>query len=1032
MLGRRAMNTQEPGRTKHDDPFFFDSEDLRSIASEQAIKEGLTIFREHRVLDMAHDRVSQVMWGTVEGDDPDFPLSPGIELDENSQPVFSCGCPDCDMENACSHVVALLYAYADQCDETDRFLTATDTALRDRIKRGRAEVRVNPMSDSPCFGQWQAWSVTSTTHFPMKYNVTIRSLNRRANFCSCPDFANNQLGTCKHIEAVLHTIGKHPDYEKFRQQPPESAYVYLSWDSKEGPSIRIGRRSAAHRDIQPLIDDYFDEQGLFRGRVPDDLFRLAQTVEDRPDLQIGEDVLRHVRHLAATSARQARVAEIREQLKNSRGRIPGIHARLYPYQVEGVAFLAGTGRALLADDMGLGKTLQAISAAVWLKDHEDVKKILVICPASLKHQWAREIKRFTDCDCQVIQGNPAMRSVQYRKGCTFFVVNYELVLRDLSVINDTLRPDLIILDEAQRIKNWRTKIANAIKLILSRYAFVLSGTPLENRLEDLFSLMQVVDPKILGPLWRYMIDFHVTDEKGKVLGYRNLSLLRKRIAPVMLRRDRKLVADQLPDRIVQQLSVPMTPEQWEIHDAGLKAAGTLGKIAQSRPLTPSEQNRLMAALQQARMACNAACLVDKKTKGSPKIDELAAILEELCIASGLKVVVFSQWEMMTRMVEERLMRMRIGFVRLHGGVPTARRGELMDRFREDDSVQVFISTDAGGVGLNLQSGSVVINLDIPWNPAVLEQRNGRVHRLGQKRKVQIINMVAADSYEEHVFKILSGKQHLFDNVIGEEATEDVVGVSKRLLETLVEELEDIKPGGGSSAAQDQEQAPVPPASEETAPDVSGPQRSEDKAGGSDTEIERHLKECIEQLQQEFGPGIERIFGAGGGLLVVVDSVDEHADEVAARLSEKVPVAVIDPRTLKGLERLGSGSPVSGADVLFEPEEKGEQGMTRLSRVAEEKLKGAEILMEQGVFEGVADLLLSSALAAASSRAGLERPVSADKAAVWLWEKAVPGEFINQEEAALVMRAITLAQSSSALPEKLLRDLMNDIMDFVYE
>lgn len=1026
------MNTQKPVQHKHDDPFFFDSDDLRSVATEQAIKEGLAIFREHRVLDIAHDRVSQALWGTVEGDDPDLPLSVNVELDEENQHVFRCGCSYCTFENACAHVVALLYAYADQCDETDRFLTATDTALRDRIKRGRAEVRVKPMSDSPCFGEWQAWSVTSTTHFPMKYNVTIRSLNRRANLCSCPDFANNQLGTCKHIEAVLHTIAKHPDYEKFRQQSSEFAYVYLSWDSREGPSIRIGRRNTVQRDIQPLLDNYFDETGLFRGRLPGDLFRLTQAIEDQPDLQIGEDVLRYVRHLAATSARQARVKEIREQLKNNRDRIPGIHARLYPYQVEGVAFLAGTGRALLADDMGLGKTLQAISAAVWLKDHEDVKKILVICPASLKHQWAREITRFTDCDCRVIQGNPASRSVQYRKDSAFFVVNYELVLRDLSVINDTLRPDLIILDEAQRIRNWRTKIANAIKLILSRYAFVLSGTPLENRLEDLFSLMQVVDPGILGPLWRYMIDFHVTDEQGKVLGYRNLSLLRKRIAPVMLRRDRKLVADQLPDRIVQQLSVPMTPEQWEIHDAGLRAAGTLAQISKRRPLTPSEQNRLMAALQQARMACNAACFVDKKTEGSPKIDELAAILEEVCIGSGRKAVVFSQWKMMTRMVEDRLRRMKIGFVRLHGGIPTVKRGELMDKFREDDSVQIFISTDAGGVGLNLQSGSVVINLDIPWNPAVLEQRNGRVHRLGQKRKVQIINMVAADSYEEHVFRILSGKQHLFNNVIGEEATEDVVGVSKRLLESLVEDLEDMEPHAGDGAAeQDHEQMPVPPESEERAPNLPAKERSEKKTGGGDAEVERHLKECIEQLQQEFGAGIERIFGAGGGLLVVLDSVDENADQVAARLSEKVPVAVIDQRTLNGLERLGSGSPVSGADVLFEPEEKQEQGNTRLALIAEEKFRGAEILLEQGVLEGVADLLLATALAAASSRAGLERPVTANNAAVWLWEKAVPGEFVNQEEAALVMKAITLAQSTSALPEKLLRDLLNDIMDFVY-
>ncbi len=1021
-----------------DDPFLFDSESLEKIASDNIIRNGLAIFRENRVVDVGHDPVTRVLWGKVEGDDPDYLLTPRAEVDEAGKLVFACGCGECLFHRACEHVVALLYEYADTHDETDSFLTANETALRDRIKRGRSEVRVRSLSGSPCYGEWEAWSLASTTHYPMRYRVTIRTLNRRANLCTCPDFANNQLGTCKHIEAVLHTISKHPDFERFRAEPPDFAYVYLSWEGKEGPSIRIGRRAAVGDDLQHVIDEYFDEQGVFRGRVPDDFFRFAQIVEERIDVDTGDDVLRYTQHLAETASRKVRVAEIRERLRLNHDRVPGIRARLYPYQVEGVAFLAGTGRALLADDMGLGKTLQAISAAVWLRENEGVRRILIICPASLKHQWAREIRKFTGLTCQVIQGNPAMREVQYRREAAFTVVNYELVLRDLSVINEKFCADLIIMDEAQRIKNWRTKIANAVKLIHCRYAFVLSGTPLENRLEDLYSLMQVVDARILGPLWRYMVDFHVTDERGKVLGYRNLTMLRKRIAPVMLRRDRRLVEDQLPDRIVQQLSVPMTQKQWELHDAALMAAGNLAQTMKNRPLTPSEHNRLMAALQQARMACNAAGLVDKKTKGSPKIDELAEIIEELCLGSGLKVVVFSQWELMTRMVEERLMSMRVGFVRLHGGVPTAMRGELMDRFREDDSVQVFISTDAGGVGLNLQSASVVVNLDMPWNPAILEQRNGRVHRLGQKRKVQIINMVAADSYEEHVFKLLTGKQHLFDNVISEYATEDVVGISKKLLETLVDDLENIEAAAerrDDSGEEGQKEIPPGPEAGDEMPEqeaaTAGKRR---KSEEEDEEVEQAITECIEDLQEEFGAEIERILGAGGGLLVVLDSVDEHADQVAARLSEKVPVAVIDARTLKGLQRLGQGSPASDAKVLFESDSEGDREdrvSSRLARLAEEKFKAAELLINQEYFEGAVDLLIASLLAAASARAGLERPVTVEEASVWLWEKAVPAEILDQGEAGLVMRALTLGQAPS-LPEKLVVGLMEDVMGFVFE
>ncbi|MGB5832690.1 MAG: DEAD/DEAH box helicase, partial [Thiohalocapsa sp.] len=600
-------------------------------------------------------------------------------------------------------------------------------------------------------------------------------------------------------------------------------------------------------------------------------------------------------------------------------------AKLYPYQTDGVAFLAGRGRALLADDMGLGKTLQAIAAAYWLHRHDAVERVLVVCPASLKLQWAREIERFTGTEAQIIQGPVATRGVQYRKGKGFYVVNYELMMRDLGVINADLSPDLLILDEAQRIKNWRTKIAGAVKQIGSRFAFVLTGTPLENRLEDLYSLMQVIDPRVLGPLWRYMVDFHITDDRGKVLGYRNLSELRRRLAPVMLRRDRSLVRDQLPERIVTRIDVPMSGLQQEIHDDAVKAAGSLAQIMQRRPLTPSEQNRMMAALQRARMACNAAALVDpalaeKSVDSAPKLDELETLLDELCRMAGLKAVVFSQWAVMTELVEQRVRRMGLGSVRLHGGVPTANRGKLIDRFRDDDAVQVFISTDAGGVGLNLQNAAVLINLDIPWNPAILDQRIARVHRLGQQQKVQAVLLVAPESYEERVLGLVQGKRALFDNVVDADATEDVVSVSKRLAEVLAA---DLAPGASDDAV---DRAVSPDRTDETETETeteSDPKRDATAASAATPsedgtlrpELDEAVRDCVIALQQAFGQRIARMLGQRqrgdgpapgmGGLLVVLDQVTDSDDEIAGGLSDRVPVALIDRRTLESLNRLGS-------------------------------------------------------------------------------------------------------------------------------
>ena len=507
----------------------------------------------------------------MEDSDSDVPYEVEIRLTESGTLRRQCGCGADRDGSACPHVVAVLFAYADQCGEANELRSAADLAIKERTKRGRSEVRAEPTSGEPWFGVWHAASLTSTTHFQKSYRVTIRSLHRRANFCSCPDFANNQLGTCKHIEAVLHKIRKNPEYEQLKQQPAPFPYVYLAWDVEDAPRLRLHRPRNIPEEADLLLNDFFDSAGVFTGRVPDDFFRFMDRVEGRGDIHIGEDAMDYARRQAADAAHQLRSEKIRAQIR-SMGRIPGIKARLYPYQVEGTAFLAGTGRALLADDMGLGKTLQAISAASWLRLHEDAQTTLIICPASLKQQWAREIAKFTDLSSQVVQSPPSERGVQYRRECDFFIINYELVLRDLSVINETLRPDLIILDEAQRIKNWRTKIASSVKFIPSRYAFVLSGTPLENRLEELYSLMQVVDPKVLGPLWRYMIDFHVTNERSKVLGYRNLSLLRKRLAPVMLRRDRRLVRDQLPDRIEHRLDVELTDKQRELHDSAMSAA----------------------------------------------------------------------------------------------------------------------------------------------------------------------------------------------------------------------------------------------------------------------------------------------------------------------------------------------------------------------------------------------------------------------------------------------------------------------------
>ncbi|MGR9107690.1 MAG: SNF2-related protein [Gammaproteobacteria bacterium] len=996
------------------DLFLYDAERLRSVASDSIVKQGLADFSENRVffLDVPGERLC----AQVEDAENTEPL--WLELSHRDGRLeVSCDCHSGD--EVCRHAVAALYAYADQtgyAEDTKALGSAVDEAIQARVKKGRNEVRVKLLSGNLGFGTWQASSILSSTHRQQSYQVQIRSLNQRMNYCTCPDLATNRLGTCKHIEAVLHYASNQPDYKRLKEAGCPVSFVYLAWESATRAAIRVHRKSEIEGDLKAILAEFFSPEGVFIGRIPDDYYRLSERVYGRDDFQLGDDVLQYVRQAADDAAQALRGQKIREAILRSNGVLPGIKARLFPYQSEGVAFLASRGRALLADDMGLGKTLQAIAAASWLADNEGVKRVLVICPASLKHQWAREIGKFTAQRVQTIQGGAENRRVQYRSDALFFVINYELVLRDLSVINESLKADLVILDEAQRIKNWRTKLSSTVKLIPSRYVFVLSGTPLENRLEDLYSLLQVVDARVLGPLWRCLLDFHVTDERGKVIGYRNLSELRRRIAPVMLRRNRALVNDQLPDRTEVTLDIPLNAKQQELHDAALMAAGRLAAISKRRPLTPGEQNRMMAALQQARMACDAAGLVDKETKGSPKLDELARLLDELCLQSNRKAVVFSQWALMTEMVESLVRSMGLGCVRLYGGVPSQQRGDLLERFLNDESVQVFISTDAGGTGLNLQSATVLINLDMPWNPAVLDQRIARIHRLGQKHKVQVFILLAEDSYEQRVAGLVKGKRELFDNVISPDASEDVVGVSKEMLKTLIDDLAESALEPGPTEIE----TPLDESVSEEIP------AGREKSAESLADQDRDLGQLIEKIQQRFEFRLERIMASGGGLLVVLDRLEPGDEEAAEELSEAdVPVAVIDARALHSLQRLGSASPISAARTVLEQTGAKTPAENPLLKIAEQKLESAEILCERQSTAGVMDLLVSALLLKVAGLNGQSQVPAPESAAVWLYSEIVPAAILSAEQAGIVVRILSLNQAP-LVPDDLIEQSLADV------
>lgn len=426
--------------------------------------------------------------------------------------------------------------------------------------------------------------------------------------------------------------------------------------------------------------------------------------------------------------------------------------------------------------MGLGKTIQAIAAAEQLRRRRGIERVLVVAPASVKYQWKTEIEKSCDLPAQVIDGVMPHRKKLYARPAFFNLTSYELVLKDIEDMHN-LRPDLIILDEAQRIRNWATATARTIKQLKSRYALVLTGTPLENKLEELYSVVEFVDGRRLGPAFRFLKEHRMEDEKGKLLGYRGLDQIHRQLQPILLRRTRKEVLPELPKRTDQVFRVSMTPEQagpyWEQSDI---LAKLMRKWERQGWLSEVDLRRITCCIQNMRMLCNSTFLFDKETNFSPKLAEFREIIRELAMGEDRKVVVFSEYERMTHLAGQELTKLRIGWVSLHGDVPARKRGELIARFRNDPECRVFLSTDAGGVGLNLQAASAVVNFEPPWNPARLEQRIGRVHRLGQTHPVQVIHLLTEESIEERVWETLKLKKALFTGLF--DSTSDEVSFAK--------------------------------------------------------------------------------------------------------------------------------------------------------------------------------------------------------------------------------------------------------------
>jgi len=654
-------------------------------------------------------------------------------------------------------------------------------AIEDRQERADKE-RMSLRSMDPR-ELWTDYLVTNTAS-GKTYRVALRGWECGDSYCSCPDFRKNTLGTCKHIlnvqKKVKRRFAADVRSRRFRQK-----------------EIAVHLRHERELQLRLLLPSRMDKATAsavrpFKDRAVSDVHALLRTVRKLESLghsvTIYPDAEEHINRRLFQERIESKVAAIRKGPKGHPLRKELLRAELLPYQLDGIAFAVGAGRAILADDMGLGKTIQGIGVAELLAREAGIAKTLIVCPASLKSQWRSEIHRFSDRDCQLVLGKAEQRAGQYANGAFFTVCNYEQVLRDILAI-ERVNWDLIILDEGQRIKNWQAKTSRVLKGLRSPFALVLSGTPLENRLDDLFSVAEFVDDRRLGPAFRFFNRHRVVDEKGKVLGYKNLATLRKNLRPILLRRTREAVVRDLPPRMTEVLRIRPTDEQLMLHGSHMRI---VQQVVRKKYISEMDLLRLQKALLMCRMSANSTFLVDKEPPGySSKLEHLDGLLGDLCQEDGRKTVLFSEWTTMLNLIEALLNKRGAGYVRLDGSVPQGKRQQLVHTFRHDPVCKLFITTNAGSTGLNLQAANTVVNVDLPWNPAVLEQRISRAHRMGQKRPVQVFILITEETIEESLLQTLSAKHQLalaaLDTDSDVDAVDMVSGMEelKRRLEVLL-------------------------------------------------------------------------------------------------------------------------------------------------------------------------------------------------------------------------------------------------------
>lgn len=586
----------------------------------------------------------------------------------------------------------------------------------------------------------------------IEYLLTFRDLKNQTGYCSCPDYRTNKLGTCKHLMFAFDHLRKNltPEYSS----PPVYPFIEIYLDPFRDHKITWYYPDKLFGEVAELFYKYFGNKRYIEDRDAEKLLGLFNTLDRFRQIMVRPEVYEKVKNIS--EANTLKRAERENPLDFSI-----FKTELLSYQKEGVQFATFRKGAVIADELGLGKSIQAIATGIFKKEILGFTSVLIICPGTLKKQWADEIATFTHETALLIEGSPEQRKQNYfRDDYLFKVVSYETVLRDKALIKD-LEVDFVILDEAQRLRDYASRTSSIINSIRRKHALVLTGTPVESELIELYSIVLFADPELLAPLWEFSYQHCYFDSQTQntIVGYYDLAGLKEKLKPVLIRRQRKEVIRQLPNLDQFDVPVKLTPEQKKLH---IRFAREIIQLLDKKIVSSYDLQRVFTLIGKLRMVANAAYLVDHSAGHSPKIDELKHILlSKIHIKkSNQRVVIFTEWKQMQNM---------IGHLLTLNKLPYYEAPKVAEKVDENALLNhnIVLTGPEALKFIDLKAVDTFINMEVPKSVRERNDRFGKIGDLSRKGShFTIINLVAENSLEAKIASGLEIEFNLAERLFG--------------------------------------------------------------------------------------------------------------------------------------------------------------------------------------------------------------------------------------------------------------------------